>query len=57
MAIFGYFSPVFRGVFICDEIIFTKGTFGQKRYHLPPKTEARPQNNTQFESVCTDRNI
>lgn len=44
MAIFGHFSPVFRGIFIRDEIIVVTGTFGQKRYicrqkqRLVPKT-------------------
>lgn len=46
MAIFSYFSPLFRGVFIHDEIIVIAGAFGQKRYYLPPKTKASPLNNT-----------
>lgn len=46
MAIFGYFSPVFRGVFIRDEIIVAMSTFGQKPCYLPPKTETSPRNNT-----------
>jgi hypothetical protein len=42
MAIFGYFPPVFRGVFIRDEIIVVTGTFERKRYYLLPKTEVYP---------------
>ena len=57
MAIFGHFSPVFRGIFIRDEIIVVTGIFGQKRYCLAPKTEACPENNMRFENLDTSHII